>query len=127
MSQRSRHAGGTIQYIATVPASHVNQMSDTKCIWLMPILGPCVAQTPQAHQGGIQLTVVTARPAMPKPLWAARNVKRSSSTTQRMAPRIVKMARMTKANHHTRKGGIVLVALECLCKPDHLSQRNVSQ
>jgi hypothetical protein len=35
------------------------------------------------------------------------------------------MVRMTKANHHTRKGGITLVALACLCKPDYLSKRDV--
>src|SRR5262245_10929668 len=93
----------------------------------MPILVQCVARTPQAHPGGVNLTVVTARQAVLKPLWAARNLNGSSSTTKRMAPRIARMARMTKVNHHTRKGGIALVALECLCKPDHLSKRDVSQ
>src|SRR6266446_2032697 len=86
------------------------------------------AEGPQAADTVIEakLPVFTTRQAVLKPL-SARNVKGSSSTIQRMALRAARMARMTKANNHTRKGERSCVAIECLCKLDLLSHRDVSQ
>src|SRR2546425_8166549 len=115
ISQMSRHVCGTIKYVATVPASHANQTSETKCIRLMPVLVQCVDRTPQVHKGDMKLPVVTAQQTVPKPPLSARNVKGSSSTTQRVALRAARMTRMTKANSHTRMGAISFVAIGCFC------------
>jgi hypothetical protein len=60
---------------------------------------------------------VTAEEAVPKSLWSARNVRGSSDTTNRAAPRATRMTKMTKANNHTRKGEISFAAIRCFCKP----------
>jgi hypothetical protein len=116
-----------IQYVATVPVSHVNQTNETKCIQPMPVLVQCVERTPQAHKGSMKLPAVPARQTVPNPLWSMRNLKGSSSATKRMAPRAARSARMTKANNHTRMGAISFVTIGSFGKPYHLSKRDVSQ